>query len=146
MEDIKKKYLANRKKHKEKKEILERKITKLQKELSGLESYSWVDELVVPLAKKLSDRFKKEYEIYGPFGLRADTTIYLLDDPSKSITEQPVLRLSLIPKDLSQGELFYETGEQSNEYQKGSIGYLNGMNNVEKKLPDDFEEIVKLVK
>ena len=42
--------------------------------------------------------------------------------------------------------LYYDTGEVKNEYAPNSLGGINGMNNVMKRLPETFPEIVALLK
>ena len=100
--------------------------------------------LIVPLAKKLSEHFDMPYEIYGPFGTECETSIYLRKDMSKSISEQPTVSLTLRPS-WETTWLTYNTGEKIKRYPKGSVGDLNGLNDVYAPLPMEFEEILKLV-
>jgi len=125
---------------------LEKAIEKLQKE-EEKEYTGWVDGVVRPLAQKLAENTGLYYEIYGPFGLDARTSIYLRADMKKSITEQDCLGITLVPR-WSDGDLvmMYETGETTNQYQPGSIGWMNGMNNIEARLPETIEEIMGLLR
>ena len=41
--------------------------------------------------------------------------------------------------------LYYYNGETEDRYPKGTIGEINGMNNVKVKLPDTIEEICDLL-
>lgn len=106
---------------------------------------NWIDGIVIPLAKELSKRFNLSYEIYGPFGLCCETSIYLKEDKNKSITEQTTFSITVEPKDLSIGELVYRTGERTNKYPQGSIGELNGFDCITKPMPDTIDEIIKLM-
>lgn len=126
----------------------ERIIERNKKALNQLVFPSWVDSLVKPIGEYFTKELDLDYEIYGPFGMRAQVTIYWRKDMDKSITEQPVKSLSLVPGDLSKGELFYETGKEKNNhgYEKGSIGYLNGFHKDTKLLPNSIDEIKKLIK
>lgn len=153
MENIVSHYLEQSEKNREKKCILETKISKCRKEIKKLKEelmkvnhISWVNGVIQPLAHELANRLDMEYSIYGPFGMRAATTIYLLKDKEKSILEQPTLSITLIPRDLQKGEFFYETGEIEEKHAEGTIAHLNGMNNVEAPLPRKIDEIIKLLR
>lgn len=100
------------------------------------------------LAKKLMKTYDfKGYEIYGPFGLGAETSIYLsLKKKKFDICKDKVYSITLEPC-YDGNNLYYEywTGETTNQYAKGTVGYYNGFNNVYKKLPDSLEEIYKII-
>lgn len=138
----------------EKRGELERKIEerraqleRLQKRLERLPRVGWVTGIVEPLAAVLADRTGLSWEIYGPFGLRSETSIYLREDMSRSITAQTTRSIHLVPMHNKDGEfvVHYETGEIDDSYQKGSLGELNGMNRKTAPLPDTIEEIEKLL-
>lgn len=40
----------------------------------------------------------------------------------------------------------YETGEVSDRYEPGTVGYVNGLNNITARLPDSVEEILGLLR
>lgn len=120
-------------------------ITKLEDKKWKLEYPHWINSLVKPIGEHFAKEFNKRYEIYGPFGIRAQTTIYWREDMTKSITEQPVLSLTIVPGDLSKGELYYETGKVKDKFAKNTIGDVNGMNREIALLPDSIEEIKKLI-
>ena len=105
-------------------------------------SFSWIDNVVKPLMHDLEKATGLTGEIYGPFGLRAETSIYLRKDMSKSITETETLSIEL--EHMSDGT-YYATGEETNNYQPMSIGWLNGFHHVMAPLPDTLEEIIALL-
>lgn len=107
---------------------------------------SWVKEIVETLATKLANRLNKNYEIYGPFGLRCETSIYLFDHADKGITEQETWSIQITPGRLDLGEIYYDTGVVTKDFRSDTIGYMNGMNNECKPLPDDIEDIIKLLR
>ena len=125
--------------------VLEDKIEKHERSIERLkakyyktcDSLSWVKCLVYPLAEELKNLVGAEkYDVYGPFGLRAETSIYLRKGKmSGSIT--------LTPHD--NFRLYYDTGEKRGQYEARSLGALNGMDNVEAPLPDDVSEIAALL-
>lgn len=124
-------------------------IQRLEKKRDKISTRGWVQMIVIPLAEKLAEHFGLKYEIYGPFGLRCETSIYLLADLEKGIVKSDTWGLTLTPH--YDGEdnrtiCYYETGEETPGYEPGSIGWLNGFNRVEAPLPDSFEEIVKLMR
>lgn len=133
-----KKYEKLIEKHKEK-------IAKLDDKKYNIESPSWIDTILIPLAEELAKRLNLEYDIYGPFGLRCETTIYFMKDKSISITNQPVKGLTVTPE-LRENILMYDTGEVEEKYQFGSIGYMNGFGKKSLPLPNDIEDILKLIR
>lgn len=108
----------------------ENQIVRLKTRLSKVGYVSWVDDLVEPIAKamveKMPDRY---YDILGPFGLGATTSIHfykkgvkrdhLFDgDNCRSITFRP--------KDLDKGELvLVDYTRELPGYAKGSIGEMS---------------------
>lgn len=105
-------------------------------------SFSWHDDVVVRLMKDLEEKTGLTGEIYGPFGLRAATSIYLREDMTKGICEQTTLSIEL--EEMEDGT-YYHTGKYSNKYPSGTIGELNGMNHIMAPLPETIDEIVKVL-
>ncbi len=127
-------------------------IERLEAQIEKLEnnSYyypSWVKEVLIPLAEKITEQIGLPYEVYGPFGLACETSLYFRADMSKSICEQPTKHITVLPEfgDNRTFYLLYYTGERVNEYAEGSIGDLNGFNYRRAPLPDDFETILAIV-
>ncbi|WP_195985337.1 hypothetical protein [Clostridium sp. D33t1_170424_F3] len=122
-------------------------IERLKKRRERLFGVDWVKGIVEPLAAVLAARAGLSWEIYGPFGLRSATSIYLREDMSRSITEQTTRSIHLVPMHNENGGyiIHYETGETDDSYQKGSLGERNGMNRKTAPLPDTIEEIEKLL-
>lgn len=127
-------------------EANERALKKLDRMEKG-----WMELVVEPLAKELSVRMGDlPWKIYGPFGLGCETTIYLFCSDCHNIVKGETYSITVHPQiNISEGNvniyLTYNTGEIENKFAKGTIGYLNGFNNVEAKLPDSIDEIVKLL-
>ena len=75
--------------------------------------------------------------IYGPFGLRAEASIFIKKD------EDVLGWLTVVIQDAG---IMYETGRSRGiNYPPGSIGDLNGFDNELAPLPEDLSEIVDLV-
>lgn len=134
------------------KERLEARIERANKQLVRLEEKECKlhrpsrYDVIEALAKKLSEHYGLPYEIYGPFGLECETSIYLRKDMSKSICDQKTISIRLRPfGDRENDWITYDTGERTNRYAKGSMGELNGYNSVYAPLPTDFNEILKLM-
>lgn len=137
----------------------EMKIERLEKKKRKIGG--WFDTLIHPLAKVLTPLLGCEnYEILGPFGLRAETSIWFKKkdstakycDYSLTVTLFNEFDKNSIYKDrycmssTKTVELRYDTGERDGSYQRGSIGELNGFNKIESPLPESIEEIVNLIK
>ncbi len=164
--DIYSAYLEKDKKRREIAEKIcekERSIDRLTAQINRLEKKqhedNWINSLLHPLAATLTPLLNCErYKIYGPFGLRASTTICFLKQGTDDTTY--VLSLTMrteynddarykeryCPASTKGICLYYDTFKRTNEYPQGSIGELNGYNNIEEPLPDDFQEIVKILK
>ena len=76
------------------------------------------------------------------FGLNCRTYIELSDDSGNSYN------LIVLPKNEFSDEFYlaYETGERTNRYPAGSLGAINGMNNLTAPLPDTAEELFEIMK
>lgn len=111
-----------------------------------------------PLAKAICERLNiKYFELYGPFGLNQETSIYFSNHSRKesrsrklgieaSIDITHVKTYSLLDLETREDGIYYWDGvTKVNDYEKGSIGYYNGLNKVKKPLPNDLEDIIKVL-
>ena len=134
-------------------------IARLEKKKSKLGG--WHANLVIPLAEILTPLLECEsYEILGPFGLRAETSIWFKKKDSTAKYCDYSLTLTVHnewDKDnyykgqfcmstMKSVHLRYDTYERDNSYAHGSIGELNGFNKIEAPLPESINEIIKLIK
>ena len=134
-------------------------IARLEKKKSKLGG--WHAHLVIPLAEILTPLLECEtYEILGPFGLRAETSIWFKKKDSTAKYCDYSLTLTLHnewDKDnyykgqycmstMKSVHLRYDTYERDNSYAHGSIGELNGFNKIEAPLPESIDEIIELIK
>lgn len=116
--------------------------------------------IVYPLCEEIKKRCGFEYcEIYGPFGMCASTSLHFSNegthnyrkytdgwvDDNIDICNVDNWCITIQPNDKYPSGFEYKTGETTNTYQKGSIGELNGMNDVCKELPANIDEIIKLL-
>ena len=154
LSSIVKKYNKQLNDYETKKASIEEQIAKLEKELEETEhSYvNWIDGILIPLAKELMKRKGLKYfEIYGPFGLSCETSVYMANERNGAayggrsgeskipICEVDTWSLTVRP------DMKYRTDETLDKYPRGSIGELNGWNDVYQELPDDIDEIVNLL-
>lgn len=125
---------------------LDKRIQRLKERREALHSQGWVEMTVVPIAKELAKRMGLHYEIYGPFGLRCETTIYLLKKKERNIVKNDTWSITLTPHGFG-GDFYlsYDTGERREYCPAGSIGMLNHFDHVEEPLPDTIEEIIDLL-
>lgn len=117
------------------------KIDRLAKKRDTLKKPSWYDA-VEALAERLANHYGLQYKIYGPFGLNCEISIHIVSDVNMSIMKQDTYSLLLRPY---KNWLRYFTGETTDTYAPGTMGYNNGENNIYAPLPVEFEEILKLV-
>ena len=121
----------------------EQQIKRLEKKRKKVYySFSWRDDVVVRLMKDLEEKTGLTGEIYGPYGLRAATSIYLREDMTKGICEQTTLSIELEERE---DGTYYHTGKYSNQFASGTIGEINGMNHIMAPLPETIDEIVKVL-
>ena len=134
-------------------------IARLERKKSKLGG--WHANLVIPLAEILTPLLECEtFEILGPFGLRAETSIWFKKKDSTAKYCDYSLTLTIHnewDKDnyykgqycmstMKSVHLRYDTYERDNSYAHGSIGELNGFNKIEAPLPESIDEIIELIK
>lgn len=143
----------------------ENSITRIEKQISRLEKkkygVNWIDNIVRPLAELLLPLLEcEDYRILGPFGLRAETSIFFrkAETPEKSCDYSLSLTVRTeynndsnykgryCEASVKSVRLYYNTGISRNIYPQGSIGELNGMNFIEEPLPDETDTIIKIIK
>lgn len=101
-------YVKASKNYYEKKQKLENTISRAEERLRALKDKapSWINNLLKPLAKEIKKRLNsmgiatKAYEIYGPFGLDCQTSVYFSShgkDGDIEITKVKALRLTVYP-------------------------------------------------
>ena len=131
----------------DKKKAMEARLEKLEIQYRKLDS-SWLHNIVEPLAKALSKEFGMPHEIYGPFGLTAETSIYLYATKVHDICKGETYSITLEPHfddDLRRVRMYYRTGKINEEYPKGTIGYYNNFGRETLPLPESMAEIKALM-
>ena len=122
----------------------EQQIKRLEKKRSKVwNSFSWHTDVVERLMHDLERETGLHGEIYGPFGIRAETSIYLRADMSKSICDQETLSIEL--EHFEDGTRYWN-GEVKGNYPPGSIGWMNNCGHVMVPLPDTLEEIIGVLR
>lgn len=141
-------------KEKEAIEALQRKIAWHEKKQRKLEeSGSFFKTVIYPLCEEICRRKNfKYYEIYGPFGMDEQFSLYFSNDGGVAlgettipITKVPTWSITLAREKESESGLRYWTGERDGQYQRMSIGWLNGFDKVFKPLPANIDEIIELL-
>ena len=156
MQGIYSEYREYDQKYQARKEQLERLIYKHKRTLDRLEHshQGWFDRVLVPLAVHISSELGGlPYELYGPFGLSCETSVYFFPTEGHDICKDETYSLTVFPEWREGGYgyrdgfyLAYDTGLRRNLYKPGSIGDLNCFNTVKDELPDSLEEIMALLK
>lgn len=130
-------------------------IQRHQKALDKLERkpLGWIENVLTPMAEAISKAIEMPYEVYGPFGLSSETSIYFFVNGKKgSITKEPTLSLTLYPEWQYEGTkletftLWYDTGERDEKYPPHSLGELNAGNKRKAPLPDGLDSVVELLR
>lgn len=107
----------------------------------------WKADIVDKLAKLLADKTGLRWAVHGPGGIGCRCYVLLYEDAEKRPIEQNHKVLVVRPE--FDGEdicIFYETGEVTDRYEKGTLGYASGLCNKVEKLPDDLDAILSLFK
>lgn len=114
------------------------------------------ETVIYPLAEEIKKRCGFEYfEIYGPFGLNAETSIYFSNEGEHvkgseqdkiQISKVETWSLQLTYNDNYESGYQYWNGERTNKYEVGSIGWLNNFDDVYVELPMDINEIIKILR
>lgn len=139
------------------KEYLENRIEFRQQQIERLEKRR--DKLVYPhyhdalkeIGEYICNITGYDYEILGPFGLRAESSLWIVDKTTdrKDLNEYVVWSLSVSPRYEDNGYtqyLTYDTYKKKGQYHPNSLGALNGFDKVEEVLPDTIEEVWELMK
>ncbi len=128
-------------------ERLKRQIDKLTARKSKLQCPYWKDIIVKPLADALVAYTGKSAQVHGPFGLRAETNIYLTDNPGDDIMNCAYDYITLVPDTTGDSVVMhYDTGLVIRDCVPGSIAEINRFGNETLPLPDTIKEIAALLK
>lgn len=150
MQEIYTEFEEYNKSYDSKKEKLERLICRHEQSLKKLEhsQKGWVDRVLIPLANRISSELGGlQYEIYGPFGLSCETSVYFFLT-GHDITKDETYNLTVYPGGSFRNgfHLMYDTGRCADIFAPGTIGYVNGLNKIKEPIPDRLEEIMSLLR
>ena len=124
-------------------------IDRLEKRLDKLE-YPHFHDALKEIGEYICEKTGYEYEILGPFGLRCQSSLWIVDKTKdrKSLMDYIVWSLSITAKTNGDNTqyLMYDTGEKKSGYHPNSLGAMNGFDNVEAILPDAIEEVWEIMK
>jgi hypothetical protein len=125
-------------------------IDRLEKRLNKLE-YPHFHDALKTIGEYICEKTGYEYRILGPFGLRCESSLWIID-PNKDKGEHGIGNIvwsicvnSKTNEDNTQ-YLVYDTGEKKSGYHPNSLGAMNGFDNVEAILPDTIEEVWEIMK
>lgn len=120
---------------------------RIQEKLRRMEKVNWMDGVIKPLAAALAEATGLYWKVTGPCGICCRVYIDLCKDPDEPVLFQSHKEIILQPDFTDDGlTIMYETGETTDRFAKGSVGALNGMNNVKKPLPNSVDEILKIMR
>jgi hypothetical protein len=134
-------------------EIREQQIERLKNRKEKLEYPHWVDLLLEPIAKELVKEFEGYYYVMmGTFGISNEAPIHFYPigkSGKESIHDGTSKSITFIPLNLDNGEIGIRNYKKNTgEFNKGTIGEMNGMNHPTIKLSPDMEikELIKFVR
>ena len=86
----------------------------------------WTVDLVKPILREVKERTGMEFSEVGSgcTGLRCEFWTFAYDSNGDCVAS-----LCFMPGDIQNGEIYIDTGEQTGNFEKGTIGEINGMNN-----------------
>ncbi len=135
-------------------EIREKQLRRLRQKQKAYDAIypRWTEMLLRPLLMDLYDRFP-EYKWDGdsltPLGLGNRVLVFFIKDNTLPETERYDVGNSIYmcfqPGALEKGELMFETGEKSNSFKKGTVGEINGFNNITCPV-EYFEQVIEFMK
>ncbi len=109
--------------------VREKQIERLKLRDNKLHEQSWWGDILI---RPVMEEVKKKYpnlswddEKLTPMGLRCAVSIFADDNKGKT-----AVWLLFTPGNLNLGEIWYDTGVKKKEFAEGTIGYINGMNNL----------------
>jgi hypothetical protein len=136
MADIRRRYLAKRRRA----DRLKDEIARLEAELKR-GSVNWIDALVKPVGKALAKATGRTLDVLGPFGLGAEVAIHLY---KPGVTDEDkfapgnCLSITFRPGRLHEAKLFLvDRSRKTNRYPNNSLGDINGLNHPDIPIPDD---------
>ena len=104
---------------------------------NNLSSYGLCRELKAAWEHKFGTNY--DFNICGPFGIRANTSIFVHERGKSAI-----VGWLNVERD-GNGWYKYETGEKTEEYPVGSTGWCNGLNHVTAALPTTYSDCLQLM-
>lgn len=113
----------------------------LRKKDKRWEGALWTDNLIRPIMELVKAKFPDvvwDDERLVTMGLRSNVYVF------GEMDGKTVASICFTPYDLDNGILAYDTGEKEGSYQEGSIGAMNGFDNITKPI-EDIQEIYDLV-
>lgn len=133
--------------------LRERQLQRLEHSRKKLsESHpKWTELLLQPIIRKIQLKLPDwicEDDAFSPRGLGARVSVFFIRKDAPPGQDKYLARNSIyitfLPGNLYTGELLYETGETTTAYQMGTLGEINGFNQVTKPV-DSIEELTEFL-
>lgn len=121
----------------------QRRIARYEKRIRRMDFPHWTDNLVRPImaeVERLTPDIKWEEKDRLPtFGLRCECPVF------GKTEEGHTVGICFTPGSHIDGNVRYDTGETKSRYSSGTLGEINGMNNVCKEV-ESIDELVAFVR
>jgi hypothetical protein len=116
-------YNTQKEEYYSKRKAIDEKIQILRKKIERVDYKNWVDMMIKPICEELAKRndlLLDEEETYNVFGMRAECPVFFETQNGKTVG---------LCFTIKSGKIFYDTGNNVREFEKGTIGDLNGFGN-----------------
>lgn len=102
--------------------------------------YPRFDNIFAPLFKNIQQELQADgYQVYGPFGIYNQRTVYWLKDNKKNITIDGNVLGSLVFVSDTNGWKLRNEDVDTGQFTEGTIGEMNGMNHPEMNITDEMD-------
>jgi hypothetical protein len=158
-ESITNRYIGQLNSYTNKEKLLSEKMLQLQLKLNTLQQRKdklhfpyWVHTLLRPIVRQIRLQLTDwvcEDKRFTPLGIGCRVTVFFikkgLPKNADKWQEGNSIYITFLPGQLSKGELYYETGEKNNRFEYGTLGAINGFNQITKVL-ESVEEAIAFLK
>ena len=159
IEEIKKSYQRKQKLYRTKQDNLRKEIKKAEAKIKELEEKDnkmtyphFIENYIKPLAEEIIKHFPgRYYKTLGPFGLTNETAIHFYKNGvtnKNSCDGDNCISVDFRPikYDGESDLVLVNNLKNTGEFEKGTIGEVNGMNYLEVTMPKTIKELVKFIK
>ncbi|MBS1526296.1 MAG: hypothetical protein JST19_11645 [Bacteroidetes bacterium] len=131
---------------------LQQKLATIENERQKLKYPYWTEKLLRPVLNSIKKELPNwvcDDKRLSPMGLGCRVSVFFckrgLPPTAGKWLQGNSIYIVFLPGELDKGQLLYETGERTTRFQSGTIGEINGFNQITKPL-ESIEEAVLFLK